>query len=434
VIPPILLGTTIGVSSLYQLMVIRPPVAPETLPPKSVQDRGVLAPTKKQAVIIASNSGTQLSELLGPLEVLSKLKEFEVTVAAPKVELSSSTAGLQFYPMVSLEKAPKADLLIIPSVLDPENPSIQKYIKENFETAKAILTLSEGIRVLGSASLIGNKQVTTHSFSINASIEQFPGAHFQKNKRFVIDGKLASAAGVYSSAWSTIKTVLAFRQHWPSITWETTDRLREKLGVKELKDDRMVASNQLSISEYFLILLESGFNWSKKNVGVILSNGVSEISLASALEIYPRSFAARVVTFANQRMPIQTESGLWVVPNISTTDLPSLDVIVMPKANYSSFSLRQLSDFSSRDNAQIVNLDKIKPFESYSKVLALLSATLSTNGTLTAAKLVEFPIDDIDIPKFRFPFLLVWHIFLVSMIGLGIGFVFVNKKGWRDVQ
>jgi hypothetical protein len=76
------------------------------------------------------------------------------------------------------------------------------------------------------------------------------------------------------------------------------------------------------------MLLQSGFDWNRTNVGISLQDGFSGAELASHLEFWPRTISARTVTLAAERRMIRSRSGLSVVPVLAARDAPSFDVQV----------------------------------------------------------------------------------------------------------
>lgn len=79
-------------------------------------------------------------------------------------------------------------------------------------------------------------------------------------------------------------------------------------------------------------LLSAGYRWDRPSTGVLLTDGVGEIELASAFRPYTElSYLARTIAVTADGHPIQSRHGLTFVPRVDlTTAVPRLDRLVVP--------------------------------------------------------------------------------------------------------
>ena len=82
-------------------------------------------------------------------------------------------------------------------------------------------------------------------------------------------------------------------------------------------------------------LLSAGYRWDRPTVGVLLSNGIGEIELASAFRPYTEfSYLARPVAVTADGRPIRSRHGLTFVPRAAlNTAAPRLNRLVVPGAD-----------------------------------------------------------------------------------------------------
>jgi len=140
---------------------------------------------------------TQL-DLTGPLQVLARLPQSRIVVAAKSKGPVPSDCGLSLLPTHSFADAPPFDLLCVPGgvkgVVDAiGDRETVDFVRRQAAGAKYITSVCTGAFVLGVAGLLQGRRATTHW----AYTELLPlvGATYEK-ARVVRDGNVISAGGV----------------------------------------------------------------------------------------------------------------------------------------------------------------------------------------------------------------------------------------------
>ncbi len=140
---------------------------------------------------------TQL-DLTGPLQVLARLPNAQVIVAAKSQNPVPSDCGLSLLPTHSFANCPPFDLICVPGGVKGVIGAIGDretidFVRRQAADAKYITSVCTGAFVLGVAGLLEGRRATTHW----AYTELLPlvGAKYEK-ARIVRDGNLFTAGGV----------------------------------------------------------------------------------------------------------------------------------------------------------------------------------------------------------------------------------------------
>jgi transcriptional regulator GlxA family with amidase domain len=164
--------------------------------------------------------GITALDAVGPYEVLSRLPAARVRfvgVAPGVVETKERSLGLRV--SSSLADVRTADVLVVPGGPGTrallEDASVLGWLRDVHETTTWTTSVCTGSLLLGAAGLLRGVRATTHWLAV----EQLAGfGAVPVRERFVIDGKIATAAGV--SAGIDLALTLAARIAGPDVAQE----------------------------------------------------------------------------------------------------------------------------------------------------------------------------------------------------------------------
>ena len=92
----------------------------------------------------------------------------------------------------------KLDTLIVTGLLRPvpSTPGLIKQVRKAFESSRRIASVCTGAFILGEAGLLDGRRVTTHWVYARDLQKQFPNAHVEDDRIFIIDGPIWTSAGM----------------------------------------------------------------------------------------------------------------------------------------------------------------------------------------------------------------------------------------------
>ncbi len=92
----------------------------------------------------------------------------------------------------------KLDTLIVTGLLRPvpSTPGLIRQVRKAFESSRRIASVCTGAFILGEAGLLDGRRVTTHWVYARDLQKQFPDAHVEDDRIFIIDGPIWTSAGM----------------------------------------------------------------------------------------------------------------------------------------------------------------------------------------------------------------------------------------------
>ncbi|HVB39294.1 MAG TPA: DJ-1/PfpI family protein [Terriglobales bacterium] len=163
---------------------------------RSVRKNQMEATSTLQIGFLLFPSMTQL-DLTGPFEVLVRLPDASIHIAAKTLEPVRTEHGLCLLPTTTLEGCPPLDVLVVPGGPGQqglmEDAATLQFLRRQAESAQYITSVCTGALLLGAAGLLRGHRATTHWQCL--PLLEWLGA-IAVEERVVTDGKVITAAGV----------------------------------------------------------------------------------------------------------------------------------------------------------------------------------------------------------------------------------------------
>lgn len=322
---------------------------------------------ERSIVVVAQNAGTEVTDFLVPYGVLSRAEVGEVRA------VSTEAGPVYLWPGLTVEadetidqfdaRLPDgADLVIIPAVLDPEDAKLIDWLRAQSQKGALLVSICDGALVLARTGLLDGKRATGHWYTRDLRREEFPEVQWQENTRYVRDGNVATSAGVSASLPISLHLVemLAGKTR--------ADAIMQELGLDGFGAEHNSEAFELGAGEIWVAARNFLFGWPRHDYALVLSEGMDEIALAFAVDMFARTYRTQAVAVG--REGAQTLNGLTVLPD--QPELPDArasvvfdgqgDLRLKPGAPAPEQILSFLADQYGEDSAGFVALQLEYPY------------------------------------------------------------------------
>jgi len=340
------LGVTVGVAAVGivgatgEVYTARGPSAP----PAPVDSAAAPPhdPRKPTVVILLGPEGANVADVLAPYEVFAATGAFNLYTLAPQRRPVPLTGGLDLVPDLSFEELDRRlpagpevivvpQLSRVPSGLPPSvAPIVQWLQRQHAQGDPMLVGVCVGAEVLAEAGLIDGRPATSHWLKLIGLPRSYPAVRWTDGVRYVDDGDLITTAGVLSGVDGALRVVerlvgpgaaaqAAQAVHWPAY---------HPGGPAAIRPSRPAPPDVVG-------LLSAGYRWDRPTMGVLLTDGVGEVELASAFRPYTElSYLASLLAVTPDGRPIRSRHGLTFAPRADlTTAAPRMDRLLVPGAD-----------------------------------------------------------------------------------------------------
>jgi transcriptional regulator GlxA family with amidase domain len=146
-------------------------------------------------------------DAIGPLEVLGQLRGYKVVTVAKQKGPITSSLGTKIVADYSFEELKHPEVIVVPgglfgTIATSKDPATLAWLLEADKTSEYTTSVCTGAWILGAAGVLKGRHASTHWTGADY-LEDF-GAQYS-NKRYTIDGKYVTAAGVSAGIDMSLK-------------------------------------------------------------------------------------------------------------------------------------------------------------------------------------------------------------------------------------
>jgi transcriptional regulator GlxA family with amidase domain len=310
----------------------RPPAstvaaAPAISPEEAAATLAALKPPKRERPLIAVigiNDATETTDYLLPTGILRRADVADVMLVAtgpgrvalfPALTVEPDTTVAQF----NANHPDGADYVIVPAMSRDDDPAALQFIKDQSAKGALIIGVCVGVKVVAETGLLDNKRGTSHWFVLNELRKKHPTMQYVANRRLVVDHGVATTTGITASIPMSLTLIDAIAGR------DKAEAVARDIGLDHW--DARHASDAFKFTRPFAMTVMSNklAFWNRDQLGIALTPGLDEVSLALSADAWSRTYRSRAVTFADSADAVTTLSGIRIVPD--ATARPTEDVV-----------------------------------------------------------------------------------------------------------
>jgi transcriptional regulator GlxA family with amidase domain len=292
-------------------------------------------PTKPTAVDVVGDRGAVVSDVLAPYEILAATGRFNMYTVAPQRRPVPLTGGLDLVPDLSFDElavrtgGAAPDLVVVPALPDDGEPTmapVTDWLRQQADRGAQMLSVCNGAGAMAAAGLLDGRPAAAHWLRIGTYERRYPEVRWVRGERYVDDGDIVSTAGILSGIDGTLHMVE--RLAGPSVAAEAA----AAVGWRHYGANPPVTIG-IGVPDPVAII-NAGYRWNPATLGVMLTDGVGEIELASLFDAHGgQSLAARALALTADGGPIRSRHGLTFLPRADLASAaPQLDRLLVPGA------------------------------------------------------------------------------------------------------
>ena len=384
-------------------------------------------PAKPTVAIVVGNSGANVADTLVPYDVLAGTGAFNVYTVAPERRLVPLLGGLDLVPDLDFGQLRRRlggtppDVTVVPEMPDSSEVSDRHVTAWLRGTASRGLVLSvcTGARLVAEAGLLDGRDATTHWYRLSKLRDAHPAVHWRRGVRYVDDGNVISTGGLLSSVDGTLRVIERFAGT------DVAAAAARRAGWRHYSpgEPARMPKAGLAPSDAIVHLLNLGYRSDTTTVGVVLTNGVGELELASAFDPYAEVKAARTVALA-ATATVRSRHGLTFVPRARPTGAAADDVdrLLVPGRTAAAHPDPAVAAAARRTGVPLYYPHR-RPGFAYDPALRFMARTLDRPTARWTGKILEYHTALPWPSGPAWPWAPTLRVFLLGMAGVAVAVV-----------
>jgi transcriptional regulator GlxA family with amidase domain len=252
-----------------------------------------------------------------------------------------------------------ADYVVVPAMSRDDDPAALAWIKAQAANGAIIVSVCAGAKVVAAAGVLDGKRATTHWYYRDELLKKHPDITYVPDRRLVVDGGVTTTTGITASLPMMLTLIEAIAGRDKAVA------VAHDLGLAEW--DARHASDAFTFTRPFAttVLGNVVAFWNRETLGVPLTPGVDEVTLAIVADAWSRTFRSRAVTFADGPDTVTTENGVRIVPDVARDAAPPETVTLSDAPTIAALdaALDAIGDRYGRATADVVAMQLEYPRE-----------------------------------------------------------------------
>ncbi|MBG0824568.1 DJ-1/PfpI family protein [Planomonospora sp. ID91781] len=378
------------------------PSAPGVVPAAGWPPAAPVPEGRTVVAVVLGATGSVVGDALAPYEVFARSERFSVYTVAARREPVALSGGLRALPdrtfaEVDARTVAEPDVVVVPAVAEPRGEReapLREWVARQAARGARILGVCAGSDLLAAAGVLDGRRATSFWQRIDALRGSDPQVRWVRGLRYVQDGPVTTTAGVTSGIVGALRLVeqLAGTAEAERVGREAAYPGWSAGGPPEIPVNRPAPAD-------LPYVLNAAFPWGRPSVGVGLAEGVGEIDVAAAFEVYSgTSFAARTVPVAAGPV-VRTRHGVLLLAEPAGPGAAPVDRLVVPGARHAGEAGPALTAWAAGRGLEMVlpHRDRAAGESGFDGVLRDLAARADLATARATAKFTEYPVGHLEL-------------------------------------
>jgi transcriptional regulator GlxA family with amidase domain len=271
-------------------------------------------PGRPVVAIIGINDATEATDYLMPYGILRRADVGDI------VPLATEPGPVRLYPALTVEphgtlaefdkQHPEgADYVIVPAMSRDDDPAVLNWLKKQATKRATIMGVCAGAKIVGEAGLLDGKRATTHWYYLQELRKRRPSIRYVRDRRIVVDNGVVTTTGITASMPMALTLIEAIGGR------EKAEAVGREIGLARW--DARHDSNRFQFTRPFALtaIRNTIAFWNHEDLGIELTPGVDEVSLALIADAWSRTYRSRAVTFSQSAGAQESRNGIRILPD-----------------------------------------------------------------------------------------------------------------------
>ena len=270
--------------------------------------------TRPLIAVLGQNAGTELIDFFVPYGVLVESGAADVLSVATEPGPMRMRPALRMQPDATVAEFDQrfpdgADYVVVPAVVESHqsDPALLAWLRAQAAKGATVVSICDGAIVAANAGLFDGHRATGHWATRAQREREHPATQWERNTRWVADGKVVSSAGVSAAIPTSFALVEAIAGR------DVAQAAADRLGVD--------AWDALHDSEQFRIDARTVFTYAtnrwlmpNERVELSIADGIDDIALALTVDTWARTLRSPVAVVFDTAVPLRTRHALTLLP------------------------------------------------------------------------------------------------------------------------
>jgi transcriptional regulator GlxA family with amidase domain len=275
-----------------------------------------LAPRRERPVIaiIGLNDATETTDYLMPAGILRRADIADVQLLATEEGPVSLYPALRVEPDATIAAFDAAhpqgaDYVIVPAMSRDDDPAVMAWLREQADKGSMIVSVCAGAKVVAAAGLLEGRRGTTHWFFLKELLGENPGISYVADRRFVVDGGVATTTGISASMPMTLTLIEAIAGR------AKAEQVADEIGVEQWDASHDSSAFRLTRPFATAVMGNVLAFWQREELDLALTPDFDAVSLALVADAWSRTYRSRALTSAPEAAPIADRDGIRILPD-----------------------------------------------------------------------------------------------------------------------